>query len=105
MCIRDRIYEWKYPIQESHRAISTPLQVSVPLSIYPVSYTHLEMLGSWVLAPEPKRTVTFLEGLEERYGKQNIYFAPGCRIQDVYKRQETLRETIRRNIQNVFFRA
>ena len=34
-----------------------------------------EMLGSWVLAPEPKRTVTFLEGLEERYGKQNIYFA------------------------------
>ena len=21
-----------------------------------------EMLGSWVLAPEPKRTVTFLEG-------------------------------------------
>ena len=40
------------------------------------------MLGSWVLAPDPKRTVTFLEGLESRYGQQNVYFAPGCRIHE-----------------------
>ena len=40
--------------------------------IGPFANHKREMLGSWVLAPEPKRTVTFLEGLEERYGKQNI---------------------------------
>ena len=50
--------------------------------IGPFANHKREMLGSWVLAPDPKRTVTFLEGLENRYGKQNIYFSPGCQIHE-----------------------
>lgn len=50
--------------------------------IGPFANHKREMLGSWVLAPDPKRTVTFLEGLENRYGKQNIYFSPGCQIRE-----------------------
>lgn len=55
--------------------------------IGPFANHKREMLGSWVLAPDPKRTVTFLEGLESRYGQQNVYFAPGC--------QDTRRDTRR----------
>lgn len=38
-----------------------------------------EMLGSWVLCPEPGRAVTFLDGLRARFGEQNVSFAQGCR--------------------------
>lgn len=50
--------------------------------IGPFADNKREMLGSWVLAPEPKRTVSFREGMEKRYGKEYVNFAPGCRIHE-----------------------
>lgn len=46
--------------------------------IGPFSDAPAEMLGSWAIGGEPKRTVTFKQGLVERFGADRVVCCEGC---------------------------
>ncbi len=45
----------------------------------PFANAAREMLGSWVISGNPKKTTTFLKGIEERFGADQVLFAEGCK--------------------------
>lgn len=46
--------------------------------IGPFADAAREMLGSWAMCGEPKRTTTFLQGLQARFGNENVSYSQGC---------------------------
>lgn len=46
--------------------------------IGPFADAARQMLGSWVICGEPSRTVTFVDGLRDRFGKDNVSHVCGC---------------------------
>ncbi len=47
--------------------------------IGPFGDSGSEMLGSWSAFGEGDRSITFLEGLQERFGSENVAYTEGCK--------------------------
>ena len=46
----------------------------------PLADLSMEMIGCWAVRPQNHRPVTLLQGLQQRFGAENVKFARGCHV-------------------------
>jgi beta-glucosidase len=87
-----------------------PLKKSGTIALVgPLSDNHSEMLGTWVIAGDPKKSVSVMEGIKNVAGNNvNILYAKGSNITDdplLYKRSQLTQPIDKRSPQDMIDEA
>jgi beta-glucosidase len=87
-----------------------PLKKSGTIALVgPLADNHSEMLGTWVIAGDPKKSVSVMEGIKNVAGNNlNILYAKGSNITDdqlLYKRSQLTQPIDKRSAQDMIDEA